>query len=130
MSFFSPMLLRAGAVLLFVVGLLTACTVVVEDDSRPIGPGPAIGQMCPRNYDPVCARRGGDRQTFSNACMADRAGYRIVSGGECQRGGRNPRICTREYAPVCARRGGNVRSFGNSCEADAAGYRILRYGPC
>ena len=90
--------------------------------------------MCTQQYDPVCAERRGDRQTFGNACMARAEGYRIVSRGECRPGrpDRPPRerACTREYAPVCARRGGDVRTFGNSCEAEAARYRIVRRGQC
>lgn len=121
----SSMPALTGAVLFVVVAALSACTVVVEDGPVDAGPGP----LCTREYAPVCARRGGDRQTFANACEADAAGYLIVRRGECVRD-EGPRFCTREYAPVCARRGGSVRTFPNSCEADAAGYRIFSGGPC
>lgn len=49
------------------------------------GPGPGGGQQqfCTREYAPVCARRGGNFQTFSNSCEADAAGYRIVGNGPC-----------------------------------------------
>ncbi len=129
MSFLSLMKARTVAGLLFLVVALSACTVVVEDDSRgPIGPGP--GPLCSRQYDPVCARRGNDRQTFANACLADAAGYRVVRGGECGRADDGGSFCSREYDPVCARRGGDRRTFSNSCVADQAGYRVLSRGEC
>ncbi|PZO79706.1 MAG: peptidase [Mesorhizobium amorphae] len=112
---------------------LSACTVVVEEPGPiPIDPGPRI---CTREYAPVCATRGGDRQTFSNPCLADQAGYRIVDRGECRRRPprppvEEPRFCTREYAPVCGRRGSDIRTFGNACEARASDYRIIDRGPC
>ncbi len=97
-------------------------------------------QACTMDYRPVCGQRGGDRQTFSNACQAEAGGYRVVSQGECRRGGSagggnwgdrpQQRACTREYAPVCARRGRDMRTFGNSCEAEAAEYRVMRPGTC
>ncbi|TIT69991.1 MAG: peptidase, partial [Mesorhizobium sp.] len=97
---------------------------------RPPRPHP---QLCTMQYEPVCARRGGDRQTFANACQAERAGYRIVREGPCRDGGGGggeQTFCTREYAPVCARRYGEVRTFPNACEARAADYRIIGDGPC
>ncbi|MGD9912513.1 MAG: Kazal-type serine protease inhibitor domain-containing protein [Rhizobiaceae bacterium] len=45
--------------------------------------GPPGPQYCTREYAPVCARRRGDVQTFSNACEADAAGYRIITDGPC-----------------------------------------------
>jgi len=122
--------------------MLASCTVVVDegpDRPRP-GPGPRP-EFCTREYDPVCGERRSDRQTFANACEADRAGYRIVRRGECRRGGNDggwgqgggrdePRVCTREYRPVCGQRGGSIRTFGNACEADAAGYRVVDNRPC
>lgn len=50
------------------------------------GPGPGRPdrpQFCTREYVPVCATRGGSRQTFGNACEAEAAGYRIIRGGRC-----------------------------------------------
>ena len=105
--------------------VLSACTVVVEEP-RP-GPGPGF---CTREYDPVCARRGDERRTFANACLAGRAGWRVIRRGQCRRDGGEQRFCTREYRPVCARRHGNFRTFGNACEADAAGWRIVSRGEC
>ena len=113
---------------------LAACTVGEEPGPWP-GPGPGPGPgFCTREYEPVCARRHGERRTFSNACLADRAGYRVIHRGECRRGGGGggdePRFCTREYRPVCARRDGRLRTFGNACEADAAGWRVVGNGEC
>jgi hypothetical protein len=51
------------------------------------GPGPSRPQqsdrICSRQYEPVCARRGGRERTFGNACEADNAGFRIVDRGPC-----------------------------------------------
>jgi hypothetical protein len=111
--------------------MLSACTVVVDDPGPIPGPGPGP-QYCTREYQPVCARRGGERKTFANGCVADRAGYDIIRRGECGRGGGGdqPRFCTREYRPVCARKRGSFQTFGNACEADAAGWRVVDNGPC
>jgi hypothetical protein len=106
------------------------------------GGGGEEPRFCTEQYDPVCARRGGQRQTFANACKADVAGYRVISQGECRGGGGvgggndddddddGPRACTREYAPVCARRGDRIRTFGNACTAEADGYRVISDGEC
>lgn len=134
MRFFAS-LFRLGALALVLGTVLSAC--VVEEVPGP-GPGrplpPERPEFCTRQYDPVCARRGGDRQTFPNACQAEAAGYRVIRGGECRGGGggggEDPRFCTREYDPVCGRRGGDRRTFSNSCEAENAGYRIISDGEC
>ena len=97
------------------------------------GGGVVIDRSCPRQLDPVCARRGNDTRTFVNSCRADEAGFRIISQGECRGdggGGEEQQFCTREYAPVCARRGQNLQTFPNECEADGAGYRVVSDGPC
>ncbi|KAB2659544.1 protease inhibitor [Brucella tritici] len=49
--------------------------------NRPGRPGMGA---CTREYMPVCARRGNERRTFPNRCEADRAGYRIMNGGQCR----------------------------------------------
>lgn len=126
--------LRGLAGVLVGLVVLSACTVVDESGPGP-GPGPGPG-YCSREYEPVCARLYGERRTFSNACLADRAGYQVMRRGECRRdggggnGGDEPRFCTREYRPVCARRDGRLRTFGNACEADAAGWRVVGNGEC
>jgi len=111
--------------------VLTACTVVVEDTGPRPGPGSGPG-FCTREYRPVCASRFGEQRTFTNACLADRSGWRIVHRGECRRGSSSggPRICTMDYRPVCATRRGNIRTFSNACQADAAGWRVVRNRPC
>lgn len=109
--------------------VLSACTVAVEEPGPGPGPGPGY---CTQEYQPVCARRHGERRTFANACLADRAGYRVLRPGECRSDGGNDgqRFCTKEYRPVCARRHGEYRTFGNACEADAAGWRVVGSGEC
>ncbi len=64
--------------------ILASCTVVVEEGpNRPRPPRPDRPQMCTMEYNPVCARRGGQRRTFGNACTARAAGFRVVRPGEC-----------------------------------------------
>lgn len=137
MKFLAAIFSRQGFVILLLSAILAACTVVVEGPGpRPRPPRPEP-QYCSKQYEPVCARRGGDRQTFANSCLADRAGYRIVRAGPCRDsggggggGGGEQTFCTREYAPVCGRRHGEMRTFPNSCEARAADYRVVGDGPC
>jgi len=125
MRLMTSLLSRGGALALFaVLAILSACTVVVEEPG-PIQPGP----YCTREYNPVCARRGGQRETFDNGCLARAAGFEVVRQGECRRQS-EPAYCTREYNPVCARRGNDRRTFGNACEAEAAGYNVNYQGEC
>lgn len=86
--------------------------------------------MCTREYAPVCARRGGDRRTFGNACEARSAGYRIQGPGECESRQPDRVACPYIYQPVCGIQGGERRTFSNSCEADANGYRVIGDGAC
>lgn len=120
--------LRSAFVLLPL--FLTACSVEVVEDRgpRPVRPQP----VCTMQYDPVCGQRGGQRQTFANACQARSSGFRIVGGGECrrERPDRPIQACTREFAPVCARRGGDRQTFPNACTARADGYRVIHPGDC
>jgi len=53
--------------------------------------------FCTEEYDPVCAVRGGERRTFSNACKAETSGYRVTHEGEC-RGRRAARQCSPDRA--------------------------------
>jgi hypothetical protein len=152
---FSAKTFARKATVASLLSLMLASCVVVEDGPgpgpRPPRPDPGQ-QFCTREYDPVCARRGGDRQTFANSCMAEAAGYRIIRGGECRGGGGdggwnggggngggggwngggggNEQFCTREYRPVCGQRGGALRTFPNACEADSAGFRVVDQGAC
>ena len=117
---------------LLAAAFVAACTVSVE---APPDPDPGGEPACTREYAPVCARRGRDRETFSNACEAQAAGYRVVRRGECRRGDRadrpeEPRFCTREYAPVCARLDRQDKTFSNACMARAEGYTIRYQGQC
>lgn len=119
---------RGLAAIFAALVFLSSCVVVEEP--RPVRPGPG-GGFCTREYQPVCAGRGNERRTFSNACMADRSGFRVIHRGECRRGGSSqPQFCTREYRPVCARQGTRLRTFSNSCEANAAGWRVISPGRC
>lgn len=50
---------------------------------RPTPPPPQQ-RACTREFAPVCGQRGGRLQTFSNACEAGRADFRIVHRGQCE----------------------------------------------
>lgn len=127
MRLFSLMGVWAGLALAAIV--LAAC-VVVEENPRPWPPSSGgEPSMCTREYDPVCGQRGGDRQTFSNACLARADGYRIVAQGECRRE-RPQQACTMDYRPVCAERGRNRQTFSNACMARADGFNVIHEGEC
>ena len=124
----------------FLIIGLSGCTVTV-DEPRPVQPEPV--RACPRIYQPVCAARGRERETFSNQCVAASQGFdTILYSGECRRGPRppltprppvypqpapptGPVICTQEYAPVCARQGSILRTFPNGCMAEGSGFQII-----
>ena len=114
--------------------ILASCTVVAEEPpTRPLPPRPDRPQICTREYAPVCARAGSRQRTFSNACMARAAGFRVQHPGQCPPQSSRPdrpQACTMEYRPVCAKRGGSIRTFGNACGARAEGYRVIRPGAC
>jgi hypothetical protein len=125
------LLARIAAFLFAGAAMLSACTVEVEQP-RPVPP-PDGGGYCTREYAPVCARRGGNYQTFNNSCLARDAGYRIVSAGQCNGGGGGVAIdyaCPKTLDPVCARRGNDQRTFANSCRAEEAGFRVVYPGEC
>lgn len=68
--------------------LLGGCMETMPTPDRPHRPRPPRPEkpVCTREYAPVCAARGWQRKTFSNACMAQAERYRVVSQGPC--GGR------------------------------------------
>ena len=136
MKFLGSLAVRIAAFAFAAVTLLSACTVVVEEPRPGPPPGPRPG-FCTREYDPVCARRGDNRQTFANGCLAEESGYRIIRPGECRGGGGGndggpeiDRACPKILDPVCARRGSDTRTFANSCRAEEAGFRIIGEGEC
>lgn len=135
MTVFQRVAIRFAA--LMTLGLLTACTVVVDEPGgRPYPrPEPSRPQMCTMEYNPVCGERGNNRRTFGNACQARAEGFRITGRGECRPerpgfGGDRPQVCTREYAPVCARQGRREQTFSNGCMAEAQGFRVIGRGEC
>jgi len=130
--FFSRLAVRLAIVL--AAGALAACSVDVDQGGGGgYRPRP---QACTMEYMPVCGARGGDLQTFANACEARSSGFRVVGRGECRRGDRpgglpdGTRACTREYAPVCGERGRSRQTFANACEARSSGYSIVGRGEC
>ena len=137
MKFLNSLAARIAAFGFAAMTLLSACTVVVEEP-RPLPPPRPQPGFCTREYDPVCARRGDDRQTFANSCLADAArlphhqARRMPSWRRWRRRRRGDRQGLPEefLDPVCARRGNDSRTFANSCRADEAGFRVLYQGEC
>jgi hypothetical protein len=97
-------------------------------------PSAARPIACTLEHAPVCARRGSQQRSFSNACNAQAAGFLVVHRGQCLTSSppnaSRPVACTREFAPVCAVRGNAVRTFDNACLARANGFRTIRAGRC
>lgn len=119
---------KLSAAILFALAA-AACTVVVDENSPP-RPGPQP-QICTREFVPVCGVRNGERRTFSNECLAETSGFRIIADGECRRGPpRPPYACPDIYAPVCAARPGQRQTFDNRCEAEREGFQVVRNGQC
>ncbi len=113
------------------------------------GYGNPGGRACARIYDPVCATRGPQSQTFPNSCEAISAGWEPRHGGQCRGsggpgyggdprwvgpGGTNPgrrhsprpekpEFCTSIYQPVCGSDGGRARTYENECLMRKAGAR-------
>jgi len=60
--------------------------IIGRGECRPERPdfGDDRPQICTREYDPVCARQGRQRQTFPNACTAEAEGFRVIDNGPCQ----------------------------------------------
>lgn len=120
---------RFGLLLAFFGLILSACVAVVDEGpGRP--PQPPRPQMCPRIYDPVCAERFGERETFSNACVARSEGFDVLYGGQCRVRPPQPQACPEIYAPVCASKPGDRRTMANACVARAQGYRVNYDGEC
>jgi len=47
-------------------------------------PEPAKPIACPQNFAPVCAAKGLQRRTFSNACLARAETYRVIRQQPCE----------------------------------------------
>lgn len=120
---------RFSLILAFFGLILSACTVTVDEEpGRP--PRPPRPEMCPRIYEPVCAERFGDRETFSNSCVARSEGFAVLYGGQCRSRPPRPQACPRDYNPVCASKPGDRRTMPNACVARAEGYRVNYSGEC
>ncbi len=88
---------------------------------------PVVQQsVCTMQWDPVCGEdANGVRITYGNSCMAEAAGAKIVSEGEC------PVACTLEYSPVCGEdKNGTKATYDNECLAEAAGATVVSQGDC
>ena len=66
--------------------LLSGCmeTMPRPERPRPPRPRPEKPIACTQEYAPVCAAKGRQRKTFSNACMARAEQYRVISDGVCR----------------------------------------------
>ena len=72
----------------------------------------------------MCRCVGADDLTYGNACLAERAGERIMHAGLCEAQGRN---CPRTYQPVC---GLNGVTYDNDCQLENAGETLAYAGAC
>ncbi len=112
--------------------IILAFAVVLTGSGLPAIANQMLGDslICPQIYQPVCGKKGSETRNFSNACLANGAGYAVIQSGSCDGASVLPRFCTKEYAPVCGERDGVRRVFGNACEARAESFAVVHDGRC
>jgi hypothetical protein len=107
------------------LGLLS-CALIAGLWMAAPAPAAAAAKICPTIEAPVCAvTRTGARETFGNACLAQRAHARVLHNGRCF----GP-ICM-SFKQVCARVPGHKpQTFASECTAEQANATVLHDGPC
>jgi hypothetical protein len=83
---------------------------------------------CPRIAKPVCALNDAARITYSNSCMAENAGAKILHDGACEGGD----MCSMIYNPVCGvdPASGQEKTYSSLCVSEHANARITHDGAC
>jgi Kazal-type serine protease inhibitor domain len=101
----------------FAIVLLAACS------------GHAEQKMCPRVAHPVCGlTKDAKRSTFTNDCMAEGAGARVLHQGACEGGD----MCSMLYKPVCASdpATGREKTYSSQCASEHANAAVTHDGEC
>ncbi len=92
---------------------------------------------CNNIYLPVCANKFGAKPLeFTNACHAEKAGYKSYEDGKCEEEEDDGLVldlgddCPNLLIPVCGTVDGEQVTFDNQCKANEAGATDIKNGKC